>query len=170
MFFLFPKLFLDDAKMKNFTSCFKDKVFLAFFFKRLRRNTCGRYEDSFPFMSLCGRERNFIRCDDLPLVFTHLLNDGQDLSYGYTGDKLTYPFTPDKLFMSPETGRVYHPGDEKFEGIGLVRSKLAIELSKGFEFEAGEDHPPTHFQWQGSRIELNTDWLSRVNIKSFNGR
>lgn len=153
--------------MKNFTSCFKDKAFLEFFYKRVRRNTSGRYEQTFPFLSLCGRERNFIRCDDLPIVFTHLLNDGQALSYGYTGDKLVYPFKPDQLFMSPETGRVYHPADEKYEGIALIRSKLAIELSKGFEFAAGEEHPPTHFQWKGRRIELQQDWLAGVNIKSF---
>lgn len=151
--------------MKNFTSCFKDKVFLEFFFKRLRRNTTGRHEDAFPYLSLCGRERNFIRCDDLPIVFTHLL-DGRDLSYGYTGDKLTFPFSPEQLFMSPETGRVYHPVDEKYEGVALIRSKLAIELSKGFHFAAGDTKPPTHFQWRGSLIELKTDWLDRVNIKS----
>lgn len=156
--------------MKNFTSCLKDKPFLTFFFQRIRRNTTGRYEEEFPFLSLCGRERNFIRCDDLPIVFTHLLNDGQDLTYGYTGDKLVYPFTPENLYMSPETGRVYHPVDDKYEGIALVRSKLAIELSKGFEFASGDDHPPTHFLWKGNRIELKQDWLSNVDNKiwSFN--
>lgn len=156
--------------MKNFTSCFKDKQFLEFFFKRLRRNTSGRYEESFPFISLCGRERNFIRCDDLPIVFTHLLNDGQQLSYGYTGDKLVFPFTPEHLYMSPNTGRVYHPAEQKYEGIALIRSKLAIELSKGFEFEAGEDHPPTHFLWKGDRITLKPDWLDGVNIESFSDK
>lgn len=90
------------------------------------------------------------------------------MSYGYTGDKLLYPFAPEQLYMSPKTGRVYHPVDEKYDGIALVRSKLAIELSKGFEFVAGEDHPPTHFHWKGQRIELKRDWLSGVNLKSFN--
>lgn len=149
--------------MKNFTSCFKDKVFLEFFFRRLRRNNTGRYEDTFPFLSLCGRERNFIRCDDLPIVFTHLLNDHQHLSYGYAGDKMTHPFQPDHLYMSPESGRVYHPAEGKPEGVGLVRSKLAIELSKGFEFEAGDDKPPTHFLWKGERIELKQDWFNLLD-------
>lgn len=35
-------LFLDDSRMKNFTSCFKDKKFLQFFFKRVRANTTGK--------------------------------------------------------------------------------------------------------------------------------
>ena len=54
-------------------SLFSDKHFLVFFFTRLRRNESGRYQDDFPFLSLCGRERNFLRCDDRPLVFTHLM-------------------------------------------------------------------------------------------------
>ncbi|XP_046400025.1 UPF0598 protein CG30010 [Ischnura elegans] len=66
-------LFLDDSRMKNFTSCFKDKAFLVFFFKRVRRNDTGRYEEDFPFLSLCGRERNFIRYDDTPIVYTQVI-------------------------------------------------------------------------------------------------
>ena len=51
-----------------------DKKFLEFFFKRVKLNQSGRYEADFPFISPCGREINFIRCDDLPVVFTHLLD------------------------------------------------------------------------------------------------
>lgn len=50
-----------------------DKKFLAFFFKRLKKNDTGRYVEHFPYVSLCGPERNFIRCDDLPIVFTKVL-------------------------------------------------------------------------------------------------
>jgi len=57
------QLFLDDAKVKNFISCFQDKEFLAFFFKRVKLNTTGRYEVEFPYVSPCGREKNYIRCD-----------------------------------------------------------------------------------------------------------
>lgn len=67
------QLFLDDARMKNFTSCFKEKKFLKFFFDRIRFNRTDRYTTEFPFISLCGRERNFIRCDDVPIVYTHVL-------------------------------------------------------------------------------------------------
>ena len=55
------QLFLDDAKVKNFISCFQEKDFLAFFFKKVRLNTTGRYEKEFPYVSPCGREKNFIR-------------------------------------------------------------------------------------------------------------
>ncbi|CAE1253424.1 UPF0598 protein F59C6.12,UPF0598 protein C8orf82,UPF0598 protein C8orf82 homolog [Acanthosepion pharaonis] len=68
------QLFLDDAKIKNFTSCFKEKKFLEFFYKRLRVNSTQKYPE-FPYLSLCGRERNYIRCDDRPIVFTELITD-----------------------------------------------------------------------------------------------
>lgn len=61
--------------MKNFTSCFKEKQFLKFFFSRVKLNNTKRYRAQFPYLSLCGRERNFIRCDDTPIVFTHVLSD-----------------------------------------------------------------------------------------------
>ena len=67
---------MDDAKMKNFTSCFKEKQFLKFFFTRLKVNDTGRFSKEFPYYSPCGRERNYIRCDDLPIVFTNVLKAG----------------------------------------------------------------------------------------------
>ena len=66
-----------------------DKKFLAFFFRRIKPNTTDRYQGEFPYISPCGPEINYIRCDDLPIVFTHLLDrDGhviEDIStYGQT--------------------------------------------------------------------------------------
>lgn len=86
LFFSLPlyvqQLFLDDARIKNFTSCFKDKQFLRFFFKRLRFNATPRYQNEFPYVSLCGTERNYIRCDDLPIVFTDVIaNDKGKWNY-----------------------------------------------------------------------------------------
>ncbi|KAH0554424.1 hypothetical protein KQX54_010584 [Cotesia glomerata] len=98
-------LFLDDARMKNFTSCFKDF-----------------------------------------------------LSYGYGEDSLMVSFEPNKLFMNIQTGKVYHPGPITANGIGLVRSKLGIELSSYFEFDNGENQAPTHFNWNGTRHSLEEQW------------
>lgn len=28
--------------------------------------------EDFPYVSLCGPERNFVKCDDLPIVFTKI--------------------------------------------------------------------------------------------------
>ncbi|XP_046606587.1 UPF0598 protein CG30010 [Neodiprion virginianus] len=166
-------LFLDDSRMKNFTSCFKEKKFLAFFFTRLRKNETGRYMDDFPYLSPCGRERNFVRCDDLPIVFTHVIQK-EDLdtggvknqfSYAHADELLTVPFEPARIFMSMETGRVYHPAPKIAGGIGLVRSKLALEFSKYFEFHNGEEQSPTHFSWDNNRHELDSEWHKKIAKK-----
>ena len=68
------QLFLDDTKVKNFVTCFKDPGFLSFFFKRLKVNDTQRYQKQFPFISPCGRELNYIRCEDIPVVFTHIVD------------------------------------------------------------------------------------------------
>lgn len=185
------QLFLDDARIKNFTSCFKDKRFLQFFFKRLKFNETNRYQHDFPYLSLCGQERNFIRCDDVPIVYTETLpiagtvraqppksaqilivnhfqlladSDSYSLSYAHAGSELLVPFEPDKIFMAPDTGRVYHPGKEQYGLIGLIRSKLAIEFSTHFEFGNGERGSPTHFTWNNVRHELDNRWLAGIKL------
>ncbi|XP_039280732.1 UPF0598 protein CG30010 [Nilaparvata lugens] len=150
--------------MKNFTSCFKEKKFLEFFFSRLRPNKTGRYEAEFPFVSLCGPERNFVRCDDKPIVFTKLVktDDNKDILFYAHSDLLRFSFEPAKLCMVPETGRVYHPSPPKTHPIGLVRSKLAIELSQHFRFENGEDKPPTQFEWEGNVYQTDNEWYKNI--------
>ncbi|XP_066533802.1 UPF0598 protein C8orf82 homolog [Hoplias malabaricus] len=159
------QLFLDDTKVKNFVTCFKDQQFLVFFFKHLHVNKTGRYQQHFPFVSLCGREKNFLRCDDQPIVYTNLLSEAghkELLSYCGGGVKLTVPFQPESLFMHPVSGRVYHPAPGHVGGVGLVRSALAIELSPQFQYSPGQDNTtqPTHFLWAGQRHML-TNELSR---------
>ncbi|XP_014208093.1 UPF0598 protein CG30010 [Copidosoma floridanum] len=159
-------LFLDDTKIKNFTSCFKDKKFLEFFFKRLKKNDTDRYK-RFPYLSLCGRERNFVKCDDLPIVFTQVLRkqnaDTSEItyyfSYNHAQDLLAVPFQPNKIFMSPN-GRVYHPAPIVTGGIGLVKSSLAIEFSSQFEFGEGEESGPTKFHWQGKEYKIDKQWYT----------
>lgn len=165
-------LFLDDSRMKNFTSCFKEKKFLEFFFRRLRPNETGKNEAEFPFVSPCGREMNFVRCDDLPFVFTHVVpleEPGQGkqrnfLLHNHAGDLLKVPFEPQHLCMPAGTGRVYHPAPERAGGVGLVRSLLAIEFSRHFVFADASDDmsPPTHFDWEGKRYELSHTLLPTI--------
>ncbi|KAK6054530.1 hypothetical protein COOONC_07965 [Cooperia oncophora] len=102
-------LFLDDSRSKNFTSAYKDVDFLNFFYKQLRLNETDRYRDSFPYLSRCGREHNFLRCDDRPIVFTEILENGTTmLRIGQSSR--TYPFQifrPTTLSM-PRNGRALH--------------------------------------------------------------
>ncbi|XP_070574121.1 UPF0598 protein CG30010-like [Ptychodera flava] len=163
------QLFLDDTKVKNFITCFKEQQFLAFFFRQLKINKTNRYAEDFPYISLCGPECNYIRCDDRPIVYSHIIQrpkeDGPEgaediLTYGGAGDRLTVKFEPEKLCMLPQSGRVYHPAKAKVGGVGLIKSSLGIEISKYFEFgEAGEYAPPTHFNWKGTRYTLTNELL-----------
>eukprot|EP00128_Syssomonas_multiformis_P000330 Colp12_sorted_trinity150504_noHs@11392 len=138
------QLFLDDVKIKNFTSCFKEVKFLDFFYRRLRPNTTKLYEEDFPYISPCGRELNFIRVDDTPIVFLKLIDD--NLLYG---GSLTVPFQPDQLHMSSE-GRIYHPSPI-CGPLALVKSALALELEKNFEY--GDDGD-VWLKWKGGRYKI----------------
>lgn len=91
-------------------------------------------------------------------------NSEYSLSYAHAGNELILEFQPKKIFMSPDTGRVYHPAHEQYGSIGLVRSKLAIEFSKYFEFKNDENEPPTHFRWKNQRYTLENDWLESVKL------
>ena len=162
-------LYLDDARMKNFTSCFKEKHFLKFFFSRLKINYTGRYPD-FPYLSPCGKERNYIRCDDLPVVFTNVLDSESTkplLSFNHADRLLTTEFKPEKICMT-NSGRVYHPGPERAGGLGLISDKLSIDWTtdKRFEFELGEDNPPTHFIWNDEKIVLNNELSAKLESRS----
>ena len=158
-------LYLDDARMKNFTSCFKEKQFLKFFFSRLKFNYTGRYPD-FPYLSPCGKERNYIRCDDVPIVFTNVLDSDSEkplLAYNHADRYLTSEFKPEMICMT-DSGRVYHPAPEKTGGVGLISDKLSIDWTsdKRFEFENGDDSPPTHFIWNAKTIVLKNDTAAKL--------
>lgn len=83
--------------------------------------------------------------------------------YNHTSDHLKIPFEPNKIYMHPSNGRVYHPGPEKTGSVGLVMSKLAIEFSKFFIFKEGP--LPTHFIWKDVKYELDSCWFKHLNNK-----
>ncbi|TPP67411.1 UPF0598 protein C8orf82 [Fasciola gigantica] len=164
------QLFLDDARFKNFTSCFKDPKFLEFFFSRIQVNLTERYTDQFPFLSLCGRERNYLRCDDKPIVFVDLKRFPDQKWYLLYGSdqtsKLSVPFTPEHVHICPKSGRLYHPTKKqpKLDGnkahadlsIGLLCSRLAINLSPNFRWtgEVGQTEPSV-FIWDQKVYKLS---------------
>lgn len=161
------QLFLDDTKVKNFITCFKDKQFLAFFFTRLKVNSSGIFDSEFPYISPCGREINYVRCDDRPIVFSSFVENIAEepekglyhLTFNGIGPRMKFEFQPHKLCMLPKSGRIYHPGPEKSGGVGLVKSSLAIELSRYFIHKKGRPDidPPTHFLWNGTEHELDNE-------------
>ncbi|CAG7693768.1 unnamed protein product [Allacma fusca] len=146
-------LFMDDSRMKNFTSCFKDVKFLNFFFNRLKVNNTGFYTEHFPYVSPCGIEQNFVRVDDLPIVYTKLNGEDCDTELVINGSGLTFPFDPAKVFMK-DNGRIYHAGPEKLKGVGLLSSKLAIQLSPRIVME---DNKCKYFRWKGEQVLVSDE-------------
>lgn len=86
------------------------------------------------------------------------------LSYGGTGHLLTVVFDPTKICMLPESGRIYHPGPDRAGGVGLIKSSLAIELSKNFSYDHGDDtQPPTHFTWKDVKYVLTNEIIPVIH-------
>ena len=116
-------LFLEETTPRNIATSLKDKRFLSFFYSHLRKNTTGKFE-KYPYVSLCGREQNFLLpLDPLSaLVYTELSRDGRTLFYGSKEEDLTgssstiannafghAAFDPTLLSFNSQTGRLYYP-------------------------------------------------------------
>ena len=120
---------MEDTVPKNIATSLKSDKFLAFFFSRLKSNSYGEHEE-YPFISPCGKEMNFIKCADTPLVFQELKVDTLIYSPG-----LSVPFQPSSLRVSPTTGRLYHaaPVSRKSKGYAVLKSHLGIQISQYLE-------------------------------------
>jgi len=153
----------EETLPKNIATSIKNVEFLNFFFQRLRRVGPRQREvlkglnaeKDYPFVSPCGPELNFVRPADLPIVFHGIHEtDGKEKELIF-GGSLVQPFLPDKLSISPTTGRLYHElignndkGDNSCNGgdgnkaerltplhasekveYGLIRSSVAVSLS-----------------------------------------
>jgi hypothetical protein len=134
----------EETLPKNLASSIKDDKFLDFFFSRIRMinraekdflQKVGVSED-YVFVSPCGRELNYIRPADTPIVFHSLL--GGELFYG---GRLKQEFDCNRLAVSNKTGKLYHEVDgfsksssstllhESILRYGLVRSSVAVSIS-----------------------------------------
>lgn len=123
---------------------------MDFFFKQVRKNETGLHED-YPFISPCGKELNFIKPADMPIVFHDLSHDNK-LIYGGT---LTVTFDPSKVLVSPRTGRLYHPYSK--DEVGLIRSQIGVRLSEGLSFiEKEGGNEMMTFQWGAKVHEIGT--------------
>ncbi|RNA02831.1 hypothetical protein BpHYR1_053473 [Brachionus plicatilis] len=108
------QLFLDDTKHKSFASCYKEQRFLQYFFENLRINIKERYTNEFPYVSLSGSERNYLRCNDLPFVITYLdeKNDLLHLNQINSAHWL-FHFDPKRLCHNPQNERLYYLFEDK---------------------------------------------------------
>jgi hypothetical protein len=53
-----------------------------------------------------------------------------------------------------ENGRVYHTGPEKLKGVGLLSSKLAIQLGPRFVMEGDKCR---YFRWKGKEVPISDE-------------
>ena len=138
-----------------------DPKFLHFFFARLRANTFDDrpYCSTFPYVSLCGRERNFIRCEDVPFVLTRFLDDQDTFECCHIPSTMfSIPFEPEKLYIKPDTGRIFHPLSEKFHtGMALIKDAIAERLSTHLVYEDKADGVPISIEWKGKMYNLKKD-------------
>jgi hypothetical protein len=143
------RVFLEETLPKNIATSIKSASFLDFFFSNLRRSSerdlkflpkdCRR---DYPFVSLCGVERSFLRPADSAVVF-HTIEKSVDGSTKlWYGGSLCQSFDPRRLALSKRTGRLYHElvndsgthlhsKEASFEhpNFGLIKSTVAVALS-----------------------------------------
>eukprot|EP00127_Corallochytrium_limacisporum_P006453 Clim_evm43s227 gene=Clim_evmTU43s227 len=151
------QLFLDDMRVKNFITAYKDRKFLDFFFKRVQWNRTKRFDEHFTFISPCGPEVNYIRVEDRPIVFVKLVTAEEPTGPEHThdliwGGTMRVPFRPDQLVMLLESGRMYHPApNDKTTKLALVKSAIAVNLGESISFD---DNGSMILQWQGEKYPI----------------
>jgi hypothetical protein len=111
---------------------------------------------TFPYISLCGRERNFVRCADVPFVLTRFLDNDDLFEYCHIPSTIvSIRFEPEKLYVKPDTGRIYYPLGEKFHtGIALIKDSIAERLSSHLIYDDKTDGLPVSIEWKGKMYKL----------------
>lgn len=133
-------------------------------------------EDLFPFVSLCGKELNFIACEKEPVVFHDLVPLGGSSGVGigmglrFAGT-LIEPFAPERLAVDGE-GYLYHPlssldtnpaarsgtdttaTSSATKQMGLVGASVGFKL--GFEYMCDETDDDGNYviEWRGVKTPV----------------
>ena len=136
---------------KNMTMALKDPKFLKFFFSMLKPNPeynnptikkglvepcitgvdVTAYCSQYPFVSLCGSEKNFLLPDDpySSIGFTDFNESEDTLLYG--ANQMEEPFCPTYLAYAVNTGKLYHKITKHKHlcgCLGLLHPRLAERL------------------------------------------
>lgn len=101
-----------------------DGGFIDYFYHKLQPNQSGQQVE-YPYLSVCGREKNYAVAQDTPIVFHHL-NDG----YLLYADTLKVEFSREKLRYSHD-GILYH--EAPIGGFGRILPQVAMEISKNIQ-------------------------------------
>ncbi|KEG10155.1 putative UPF0598 protein C8orf82 [Trypanosoma grayi] len=167
----------------------RDRAFLDFFYLRLQYSSLANFTEPgseseevclddgtvlwpqeflhhFPYVSICGKEMNFLKVQDAPVVFT-------DYSFNRTvcnelsgillfGESLQEPLQPAALTVTRE-GKLLHPittlkklrrGAPLADPRGLVGAQVGLKL--GFDFVCEELDSDGHYvlEWGGKKCVI----------------
>lgn len=154
-------LFLDEHEPKGITTSLKDGRFLDFFFRQLRPNAAP--EPPWQWLSPCGREQNFVRCADTPVVYTNLEERADGVQVLRYANSLEQPWRPELLRACEETGRLYHAleSGRLAGGYALMASRLVqATIARRLHFRDGRfalDLEPA--EARGGAREQRLPWL-----------
>eukprot|EP00948_MAST-09A_sp_MAST-9A-sp1_P002371 g2371.t1 len=157
------RLFTENTTPKNIATSLKSTKFLNFFFRQLKHNIpqssnediAALYPD-YPYISKCGKEYNFIKPADVPIVFTDILSqqhvprnintkiETKEKSNATTHDEvegvpqqilefggdLHIMFNPNALRISEQTGRLYHLIEDSYQRQPPVKKDHQILASQ----------------------------------------
>lgn len=122
-----------------------DPQFLDFFFARLQKNPDSA---EYPFVSPCGREKNYIRCAGTPIVFRAFREDRGRAQLLYAGNSLQ-PFEPEALQVNG-SGQLFHPVQNGL--MGRLGRHALLEISQHISFaEEGQDYV---LHWQSRQYRI----------------
>lgn len=153
------QLFLESTKRHTMATCMKDKAFLKFFYNQMRPNL-DPSKLQFPYVSPCGKEKNYVTPQDpmSALVFIGLDSSEENLEYAF--GTLKEKFEPSKLTMSLSTMRIYHPiiHHKRLNNLlGLIHPHLCQLLASNIKAEsppAGSDESKYCLDWKGSKYPV----------------
>lgn len=66
--------------------------------------------NNYPYISPCGKEMNYVKCDDTPIVFHDFKQLSEDNKYFFIyGGSLRVQLNPEAICVHATSGRLYHP-------------------------------------------------------------
>jgi hypothetical protein len=147
----------------------------------------NEYYNAFPFVSLCGHERNYLRCDDLPFVVTKLDQKLDMIQINQiTAAHWMFHFDPLNLYHNRKSGRLYYYFDKKEIitnyskekpvklthidklpcKLALVKSEISINLMKAIKImnESNQNEEPVFkFEYKSQIFDLNSSEKSKAH-------
>lgn len=127
---------------------FKDK-----FFQKLHINNMKDVYPDFPYLSIRGKELNFVTCGHSPIVFHDLTPEG-DLVYA---NSLKIRFDPEAVVVD-ESGPIYHrvilEGPKPVAILGLIERSVAFNISQHIQPDEDSSNGGFILTWNGARHRI----------------